>query len=1040
MARKSKDTPRFAGRIEQLEDRRVMSADSAVDLLPPVEHFGAEVPPMVDQHVLSDPDFWIDSSQQYDFEQLFSGSGLAGLTSASNAYGLTGAGQTVAVIDSGIAWDHFALGGGFGSNYRVVGGWDFTEENDANPYDDGPSGSHGTHVSGIIGGSGSTYQGVAPGVDLVGLRVFNDAGQGFFSWIENALRWVHDNRNSFANPITAVNMSLGVSTWNSATIPSWANLEDELAQLKADGIFIAVSAGNSYSSYNTAGLSYPASSSYVVPVMSVDGQGNMSSFSQRLGRAIGAPGQAITSTVPDYAGNGNGVADDYATMGGTSMASPYIAGASVIIRQAMQSVGMTNINQDTIYNHMMATADTFYDSATAQNYKRINLGRALDVLLNGSAPVDDYGSSAATAYNLGTMSGARTTNGAIETGSDVDCFKFVAGVTGKVTFTAACSPGMAPAWQLWGATPLAGQSANVLSFNVTAGQTYTIGIGAQSGTGTYSLSSTIQSTFSYADWGSVGSNSIDNIGVSGEQWYRVTATRNGLLTVQGLFNPAGGNVAIALYNMSMQQVTAGSGGSGWARADLSTTAGTQFYVRVTGTNADVDFKLANAVSVSGTTLNIFGTTGADTFTFAAGASSLVGVNGVYYGFAATTPLMYNIDGLAGADSIVVTGSSATEAVTLRVGLTYVMGSNYTVNATNFETQQFIGGGGMDYAALYDSAGSDTFTARPDYSMLTGTGYSQRVDDVDVVNAYSTTVGAGQTDRAYFYDSAGNDTFTGRSTASTLEGAGFRNIANGFDRCDAYGGGGTDTAYLYDTAGDDVFVGRPEYGALSGGGYYNLAQGFDRVEAIATLGGRDLASLYDSAGDDAYASRPDYSYLSGAGYYNLARGFDRVDGYASGGVDTATMYDSTNPDVFVSRANYKQLYGWVFDTVAWGFESVTAASSGGRDQAWMYDSAGNDTFTATATDITARLGTNTTVATGFRDISVNATAGGVDHLDLKGVLTADSYFGRPTVGSLTRAGSRIDANYFDEIALWLATGANPAIDNSSLDYLFSKVGG
>src|SRR5690349_1138556 len=48
-------------------------------------------------------------------------------------YGLTGAGQTVAIIDSGIAYDHPALGGGYGAGHRVVGGWDFAE-NDANPY------------------------------------------------------------------------------------------------------------------------------------------------------------------------------------------------------------------------------------------------------------------------------------------------------------------------------------------------------------------------------------------------------------------------------------------------------------------------------------------------------------------------------------------------------------------------------------------------------------------------------------------------------------------------------------------------------------------------------------------------------------------------------------------------------------------------------------------------------------------------------------------------------------------------------------------
>jgi subtilisin family serine protease len=352
---------RFAGRIELLEDRRVMSTTTPTD--PPAVAGSFDELPLVNQHVLDEPDFWIDPTGQTDFDGYFddveqmlaSAHAQTGWNSVQTNYGFTGRGQTVAVIDSGIAWDHFALGGGLGAGYRVVGGWDFTQENDANPYDDGPSGSHGTHVSGIIGGSGSSNSGVAPAVDFVGLRVFNDTGQGFFSWIENALRWVHNNRNSFANPITTVNLSLGVSSWNAATIPNWANLEDEFSQLEADGIFIAVSAGNSFSTYQTPGLSYPAASPYVVPVMATSDAGALASFSQRLSRAIAAPGQNIASTLPDYKGNANGLTDDYGAKSGTSMAAPYVAGAAVLIRQAMQFVGRSSITQDMIFDHMMMT-------------------------------------------------------------------------------------------------------------------------------------------------------------------------------------------------------------------------------------------------------------------------------------------------------------------------------------------------------------------------------------------------------------------------------------------------------------------------------------------------------------------------------------------------------------------------------------------------------------------------------------------------------------------------------------------------------------
>lgn len=59
-----------------------------------------------------------------------------GWNQVHSQFGLSGKGQTVAVIDSGIAFDHVALGKGYGPGYKVVGGWDFAE-NDARPYEIG---------------------------------------------------------------------------------------------------------------------------------------------------------------------------------------------------------------------------------------------------------------------------------------------------------------------------------------------------------------------------------------------------------------------------------------------------------------------------------------------------------------------------------------------------------------------------------------------------------------------------------------------------------------------------------------------------------------------------------------------------------------------------------------------------------------------------------------------------------------------------------------------------------------------------------------
>ena len=183
--------------FEQFEQRLVMSAQAVGSLLPELD----VASPAITQQSVTLED--------------------AGTRAANLAaqYGFDGAGQTVAVIDSGIAFDHLALGGGFGEDFRVVGGYDFAEMDD-NPFDDGPAGFHGTHVAGIIGSSDSQYSGVASGVDLVGLRVFDDAGRGELEWVEQALQWVHDNINTFENPITTVNLSIGANI-NSDTAPEF---------------------------------------------------------------------------------------------------------------------------------------------------------------------------------------------------------------------------------------------------------------------------------------------------------------------------------------------------------------------------------------------------------------------------------------------------------------------------------------------------------------------------------------------------------------------------------------------------------------------------------------------------------------------------------------------------------------------------------------------------------------------------------------------------------------------------------------------------
>ena len=976
--------------LESLEDRVVMTAD-------PLAAFvsgGSLV-----HHVQPTPDFQLGGDTGFNHGALLNGElgqhlasahGQTGLFDVRNDYGFVGTGQTVAIIDSGIAYDHAALGGGLGSSYRVVGGWDFTEENDADPYDDGPAGSHGTHVAGIVGASGGVNEGVAPGVDFVGLRVFNDAGSGFFSWVETALQWIHNEHvkwtnndpGALENPITTVNLSLGVEA-NYVSPPSWAMLEDEFAQLKADGILVAVSAGNSFTNYNTPGLSYPAVSPHVVPVMSIDDNGLLSYFSQRHSTAIAAPGRQITSTVPDYDGNNNGTTDDYGTKSGTSMASPYLAGASVLVREAMEFVGQSNITQDTIYTHLRNTADDLFDTSTNAWYKRLNLSAAIDALM----PTDDYGSTVATAANLGTISDTASVNGLIGQLSDTDFFTFTAGINGTVTVTATPTHQLGPSWQLdGGGGTVSGANGEIFSFDVTAGQTYTFGLSSDDGIGYYDLELDADISLNYVDWGVLGAHEANNQTNSGEQWYRMQASQSGTLTVEALFNQANGNLTIELYDQSLQLITAGQTQSSGERIDAIVGASAELFLKVTGNNNDVDFRANNLVAQVGSTVNVAGTSGVDTYSFSAGANHQLVVNGTTYSFSSASVQTVNFDGGGGFDTVTLSGDAGNDTATLRVGNVQLQGNGYTAGATGIETVAIFGGAGTNTAHLYDSAGGDTYTASRHHQQMIGSGFNHVVQGFrnsfgystagsDVANLHDGTGDDNFTawhnqaamtasdfynyvwnfdaahgfastgnDTAVFLDSAGNDQYTAWHDRISMQGSGFHNQADDFDRSFAYSNNGQDTAHSYDSAGDDQYVAWTDLVVMSGSGYYNWMKSFENTTGHGSTG-NDVAVVFDSAGDDALTARPDLITIEGSGFSNSVADFGRTYTYASTGNDISVMYDSAGDDRYIAYPDRVMMISPDNLNYASDFDSTFAYASTGNDVVTLYDSPTDDTFVA-----------------------------------------------------------------------------------------------
>jgi subtilisin family serine protease len=209
----------------------------------------------------------------------------------------TGSGVRAYVIDTGIRTSHTQFGGRASAVFDAFGG----NGQDCN--------GHGTHVAGTIGGS--TY-GVAKSALLRAVRVLNCSGSGTNSGVIAGVDWVTNNH---VNPAVA-NMSLGGGA--SSAVDTAVN------NLANSGVPIAVAAGNS----NTdACTSSPARAANAITVGSITQSGARSSFSNfGVCLDIFAPGSGILSA---YSTSDTATA----TLSGTSMASPHVAGVAALYKQ-----------------------------------------------------------------------------------------------------------------------------------------------------------------------------------------------------------------------------------------------------------------------------------------------------------------------------------------------------------------------------------------------------------------------------------------------------------------------------------------------------------------------------------------------------------------------------------------------------------------------------------------------------------------------------------------------------------------------------------
>jgi thermitase len=258
----------------------------------------------------------------------------------------------VAVLDTGIDRSHQDLQG------KVVNAVNFTTSR----FVDDRHG-HGTHVAGSVSAATNNSIGVAgtaPFVKLDSVKVLSDTGSGSWSGIANGIMWAADHGSK------VINLSLG-GTSSSST------LENAVNYAWGKGVVVVAAAGNNG---NTT-LFYPAAYGNVIAVAATNSSDSKASWSNYgTWVDVAAPGVNILSTV---------MGNKYEAWGGTSMASPHVAGLAALLFSAKPGATAGEV-RSLIQNNADAITGTGTTSGSLWKYGRINAYRSLLPLVPVAAP------------------------------------------------------------------------------------------------------------------------------------------------------------------------------------------------------------------------------------------------------------------------------------------------------------------------------------------------------------------------------------------------------------------------------------------------------------------------------------------------------------------------------------------------------------------------------------------------------------------------------------------------------------------------------
>ncbi len=332
---------------------------------------------MVDAAVVAPPNTYLDTM------------GIPAVWSWQTGY--TGKGIGIAIIDSGVSPDsdfrNLALSKGFNPNSST-------------PFD---VYGHGTHIAGIVAGTGNDsngkYKGVAPDATLIGLKISNDQGIGYESDVVKALQWVYNNKATYNIRVINLSINSGVeASYHTSPLNAAAEI------LWFNGVVVVVSAGNSggqrgYNSVNAA----PANDPFFITVGASDEQGTsaagddvMAAYSA-YGRTIDgflkpdiiAPGTAVYSVLAPLSPWGNLYPErtanngQYFRLSGTSMAAPMVVGTVALMLEKAP-----NLTPDQVKYRLLDSAKSSFSmplNGSSVNFPYVHGTAAVKSTTNKSA-------------------------------------------------------------------------------------------------------------------------------------------------------------------------------------------------------------------------------------------------------------------------------------------------------------------------------------------------------------------------------------------------------------------------------------------------------------------------------------------------------------------------------------------------------------------------------------------------------------------------------------------------------------------------------